>query len=267
MRDKDEENVMDPILNQTDISLLNAIGENLFVCDENLQIIMLNDYSNRLINRLRPYTGLVSKNDYIGKSLFEFYPAEGNGFKEAFKTGLFPFDVKSVLYQKLIAEITVNKWKTHLEKTIYIVTWKDITDYEEKLLKGYALLEELYAPVIQTILDNVILMPITGTLTRERLDKIMEIALFESAKRQADYLIMDFTGMTNLSDNSIAMDLETICRSLDLIGTNVIYSGLTANFVKQIIAQGSSIPTETFATFRQAIRYACKKNGYTLVQI
>src|SRR4051812_12189500 len=121
MRDKDEENVMDPILNQTDISLLNAIGENLFVCDENLQIIMLNDYSNRLINRLRPYTGLVSKNDYIGKSLFEFYPAEGNGFKEAFKTGLFPFDAKSVLYQKLIAEITVNKWQTHPEKTIYIV--------------------------------------------------------------------------------------------------------------------------------------------------
>ncbi len=258
---------MDSILDQSQMTLLNAIGENLFVCDENYQIIMLNDNTNQLINRLKPYTGLANKDDYIGRSLWELYPPEGNGLKEAFKAGHFPFEARVSLFQKLITEITINKWQTDSGQEIYIIIMKDITHYEEELHKGYALLEELYAPVIQTILDNTFLMPITGTLTKERLDKIMEMALFESAKRQADYLIIDFTGMTVLNDDNIAMELETICRSLNLIGTTVIYSGLTANFVKQIIGQGASIPTETFASFRQAIRYACKKNGYKLVHI
>ncbi|PQD96627.1 hypothetical protein CYL18_01660 [Pradoshia eiseniae] len=258
---------MDSILAQSQISLLNAIGENIFICDENHQIIMLNDYSSQLINRLMPYTGLASKDDYLGRNICEFSPEEDKALLKAFAADVFPFEAKVSLFHNMTAEMTIHKQQTSTGPYIYIITLKDITDYEEELHKGYVLLEELYAPVIQTILDDVILMPITGTMTGKRLDKIKEIALFESVKRQASYLIIDFTGMTALDDNSITMELETITRSLELIGTTIIYSGLSAKFVKQIIEQGTSIPTETFATFRQAIRYACKKNGYKLVHI
>ncbi|KMY43880.1 hypothetical protein AC622_06125 [Bacillus sp. FJAT-27916] len=258
---------MDSILDQAQISLLNAIGENLFICDEQYQIILLNDYSNHLIKKLEPFTGLSSKEEYIGKSICDLDPNEGQALKAAIEAGIFPVEAKITLYHKWAANMTVNRWKNGLNQSIYIITWKDITDYEEELHKGYALLEELYAPVIQTILDDVILMPITGTMTRNRLDKIKEIALFESANRLASYLIIDFTGMTVLDDDSITMELETICRSLNFIGTTVIYSGLSAKFVQQIIGQGTSIPTETFATFRQAIRYACKEKGFKLVHV
>ena len=258
---------MDSILDQSQISLLNAIGENLFICDENLQIIMINHCSNQFINRLSPYTGITRKDTYLGKSLCEFNHEAERSLREALETGLFPFETKITLFHKFIAEMTINKWQVSLGKQMYIITWKDITKYEEELHRGHALLEELYAPVIETILDNVILMPITGTLSRDRFDKIKEIALFESVKRQADYLIIDFTGMTTLDEDNITVELETICRSLELIGTTVIYSGLSAKFVSQIVKQGTSIPNETFATFRQAIRFTCKKNGYKLIHI
>ena len=81
---------MDSILAQSQISLLNAIGENIFICDENHQIIMLNDYSSQLINRLMPYTGLASKDDYLGRNICEFSPEEDKALLKAFACRCLP---------------------------------------------------------------------------------------------------------------------------------------------------------------------------------
>ena len=147
-----------------------------------------------------------------------------------------------------------------------MLTWKDVTKYEEEINTGQSLMEEMYAPIIRTILPDVLLMPITGSLSEERLYKIKEKALYESSAKQASFMVIDFTCMTSLRDDYIVIELETICQSLALLGTEVIYTGLSTTIVRQLVHQGTIITNKTFATFNQAIHYICQLMGYKLIK-
>ena len=258
--------IMHCVLSEETCQLLNAVGENIFICDEQMKIIFINRYADQLIRRLSPYTGLLSKKEYIGKEISEFHSSNGKRQKEILKKGLFPFSSTIILFNKYTANIVINSFQLHDGSKGFILTWKDVTEYEEEITKGQSMMEEMYAPIIKTILDEVLLMPITGSLSEDRLHKIKEKALHESSKQQASYMVIDFTGMTSLKEDYIVKELEIISQSLALLGTEVIYTGLSTTIVRQIVSQGTKIKNETFATFNQAIHHICKIKGYQLIK-
>lgn len=245
--------------------LLNAVGENIFICDNTFTIIFINQYAEQLIRRLSPFTGLLSKEDFIGRNISEFHRSNGSRQRGILENGPFPY-TSTILFHTYTASIVINTFHFSDDATGYMLTWKDVTDYEEELNKGQSMMEEMYAPIIKTILDDVLLMTITGSLSEDRLQKIKEKALYESSDKQASFMVIDFTGMTSLDEGYIVRDLETISQSLALLGTEVIYTGLSTTLVRQIVSQGTKIKNETFATYNQAIRHICKLKGYQLIK-
>ncbi len=246
--------------------LLNAVGENIFICDNTFTIVFINRYAEQLIQRLSPFTGLLSVEDFIGKNISDFHRSNGSRQRTILANGPFPYTSRIILFNTYTASIVVNPFSFNDGSTGYMLTWKDVTDYEEELNKGQSMMEEMYAPIIKTILDDVLLMPITGSISEDRLQKIKEKALEESSDKQASFMVIDFTGMTSLDEGYIVMELEIISQSLVLLGTEVIYTGLSTTLVRQIVSQGTQIKNETFATFNQAMHYICKLKGYQLIK-
>lgn len=245
--------------------LLNAVGENIFICDDQLMIIFINRYADKLIHHLSPFTGLSSKEDYIGRNIAEF-DRGGNCKRTILENDSFPNTSRIIFFNKYTAKIAISPFTFNNGSTGYMLTWKDVTDYEEEIHKGHSMMEEMYAPIIKTLLDDVLLMPITGFLSEDRLHKIKEKALYESSDKQASYMVIDFTSVTSLDDEYIVAELEIISQSLALLGTEAIYTGLSTTLVRQIVNQGTKIKNETFATFNQAMHHICKSKGYKLVK-
>lgn len=247
-------------------NVLNAVGENIFICNSQLTIVFINRYAEQLIQRLSPYTGLLSKEEFIGKNISDFHQSNGSRQRGILSNGPLPFSSRIILFDKYTASIVIDSFQFSDDSIGYMLTWKDVTAFEEEIHKGHSMMEEMYAPIIKTILDEVLLMPITGFLSEDRLHKIKEKALHESSDKQASYLVIDFTSVTSLDDEYIVAELEVISQSLALLGTEAIYTGLSTTLVRQIVNQGTKIKNETFATFNQAIHHICKSKGYQLVK-
>ena len=257
---------MDHLTSSETKQLLNAVGENIFICDDQLNIIFINKYAEQLIQSLSSFTGLSNKEDYFGVNISTFHKSGGERQRKILNTGPFPYSSKILLFNKYTANIVINPLQLSNGKKGFMLTWKDVTKYEEEINKGQSLMEEMYAPIIRTILPDVLLLPITGSLSEERLYKIKEKALHESSAKQASFMVIDFTGMTSLRDDYIVIELETISQALALLGTEVIYTGLSTTIVRQLVHQGTIITNKTFATFNQAIHYICQLMGYKLIK-
>ena len=63
---------MEPFTSSETKQLLNAVGENILICDDQLNIIFINHYAEQLIQSLSSFTGLSKKEDYIGVTYQRF---------------------------------------------------------------------------------------------------------------------------------------------------------------------------------------------------
>lgn len=147
------------------------------------------------------------------------------------------------------------------EQTGFVLTWRDVTEYEDVIEEGKALLEEMYTPIIGTALDSALLIALTGTLTEERMEKMKEKILKEAAERRAEYMIFDFTGISETFDETIAFHLNQIAEGLRLMGTVSIFAGMNPKLVQHITHQGYILNVKTFQSFKQGIFISGKKKG------
>ncbi|PYZ92148.1 PAS domain-containing sensor histidine kinase [Salipaludibacillus keqinensis] len=135
--------------NKETISVLNAIGENIFVADTNFDIIWINDYTEKMIGNLSEFIPVQSKDDLIGKNMRMFH--ENNGEKQAriLTEGPFPYESKINLFGCYTANIVVNQLIIDEKLKGYVVTWKDVTNYEKRLttIKD-ALDQSMYVTVV-----------------------------------------------------------------------------------------------------------------------
>ncbi|MGM9925031.1 MAG: STAS domain-containing protein [Bacillus sp. (in: firmicutes)] len=245
------------------IDLLDSIGENIFIADENLHIVWINKYADQLINKIGKHIGISKKEELIGRHINEFHknPAKQ---REILLNGPFPYETTINLFNSYTANIVVNPFYTKGQKRGFILTWKDITEFSERENYNKKLLEELYTPIISTVIDNVCLIPINGSLTVERLQKMSERILKESAKLHSEVIIVDFTGVTGLMGESSLHELENLTKSLKLLGATVIYSGFSVEMAQHLINNNISITAPTFKSFKQAMKYLLTVEKFTI---
>lgn len=100
-------------------------------------------------------------------------------------------------------------------------------------------LRELSTPLIP--LDaTTLLLPIIGTIDDRRVVMIMETLLEGIAAYQADFAIVDVTGVREV-DMSIAQALVRIARSVRLLGACVILSGISPVLAKTLVEIGTDM--------------------------
>jgi DNA-binding response OmpR family regulator/anti-anti-sigma regulatory factor len=121
-------------------------------------------------------------------------------------------------------------------------------------------LQELSAPLIP-ITDEILVMPLIGTIDVERAGQAVEMALRGASERNATYLIVDLTGV-KVVDTIVATMLIQTARGLDLLGTRAIITGIRPEVAQMLVRLDLLLDAlVTKATLQAGVEYALKAHA------
>ncbi|XYH93163.1 protein kinase domain-containing protein [Sorangium sp. So ce1128] len=118
-----------------------------------------------------------------------------------------------------------------------------------------ARLLELMAPLMP-ISEDVLVMPIIGTVEAERAAQIMEVALAGAQQTGARALILDITGMRYVDTNVVGA-LVSVANALRLLGTEPLFTGIRPDVARTMVELGVDLQAmTTLSTLRAGIARA-----------
>lgn len=123
-----------------------------------------------------------------------------------------------------------------------------------------AALRELSTPLIP-LADNVVVMPLVGTIDSRRAGQIMETLLEGVAANQADIALLDISGV-RVVDTQVADALLRAAKAAKLLGTRIVLTGIKAEVAQTIVHLGADM-TEivTRSNLQEGLRYALVEGG------
>jgi len=129
---------------------------------------------------------------------------------------------------------------------------------EQMLEAQRATLRELSTPLIP-LADNVVVMPIVGTIDSTRAQQIMEVLLEGIAQYQCDAVLLDISGV-RVVDTQVADALLRTAKAVKLLGAQVILTGISAEVAQTIVHLGADMSTIiTQSNLQSGLRYALER--------
>lgn len=114
---------------------------------------------------------------------------------------------------------------------------------------------ELSTPVIP-IADNILVMPLIGTIDTFRADQIMESILQEVTSHQTEVVIIDITGVP-VVDTAVANHLLRTVRAIKLVGGKCILVGIRPEIAQTIVRLNLSFSDlDTASTLKKGLGLA-----------
>ena len=118
-------------------------------------------------------------------------------------------------------------------------------------------LTELSTPLL-TISDQVVVMPLIGTIDAPRAQKIMETLLTGIAAARANVAIIDITGVV-VVDTQVANTLISAAQAVNLLGTKVALTGIRPEIAQTLVGLGVDLRgIVTYSTLQAGIAYALR---------
>jgi rsbT co-antagonist protein RsbR len=125
---------------------------------------------------------------------------------------------------------------------------------------------ELSTPVVR-LWDNVVAVPLIGTLDSARTQVVMESLLQEIVNLGASIAIIDITGVPTV-DTLVAQHLLKAVAAARLMGADCIISGIRPQIAQTIVHLGVDLgDVVTKATLADAFALALKRNGLTVTKV
>ena len=122
---------------------------------------------------------------------------------------------------------------------------------------------ELSTPVVQ-LWDNVLALPLIGTLDSARTQVVMENLLHKIVDTGAAIAIIDITGVPTV-DTLVAQHLLKTVAAARLMGADCIISGIRPQIAQTIVHLGVELASVvTKATLADAFAIALQKTGATI---
>ena len=132
---------------------------------------------------------------------------------------------------------------------------KTIVQQQEDLL-------ELSSPVSK-VWDNVLILPVIGTLDSQRTQIMMENLLEKIVETGCTISILDITGVPTV-DTQVANHLLKTVTSARLLGAECIISGISPAIAQTIVHLGIDLSSiKTKATLQDAMIFAMRQNKRT----
>lgn len=126
---------------------------------------------------------------------------------------------------------------------------------EERIAMQEALLVELSTPLIP-ISEQVVLMPLIGTVDAQRAQRVMETLLSGVNARRATMTIIDITGVP-VADTYVASMLVQCARAVRLLGAQVVLTGIRPDVAHLLVELGVDLRgIVTRGTLQAGIAYA-----------
>jgi len=112
-----------------------------------------------------------------------------------------------------------------------------IAEQKERIIAAQAeVLRELSVPIVP-VMENIIVMPLVGTIDARRSQQIMEALLDGIAQHQAQIVIIDITGVP-MVDTSVANALVQATQAAALLGSQCILVGITPEVAQTMVELG-----------------------------
>jgi rsbT co-antagonist protein RsbR len=119
---------------------------------------------------------------------------------------------------------------------------------------------QLSTPVIK-LYENVLVMPIIGSIDRERAEQIESSLLAGIEAHAAEEVLLDLTGVA-IVDTQVAACLLRAARSAELLGASVTLVGITGRVAQSIIHLGVDLSgVQTRGDLQSGLIHALRKIG------
>lgn len=136
---------------------------------------------------------------------------------------------------------------------------KEMKQLQLKIAELEQLLYHSAVPVIPSILDETILVPIAGHVSHHRFSHIRSRVLeYVDHHRTIERVVFDFTGVEiehiqEADYEELAFSIGELNQALKLMGIRPIYVGFNPRLVKDIVHAGVHVNIETFINFKTAL--------------
>lgn len=115
----------------------------------------------------------------------------------------------------------------------------ELTAANEQMQALLDLVRDLETPVIP-LLEGVLVLPLVGHIDTRRATQLSEAVLNTVHQQRARVVIMDITGVS-VVDTAIAQRLAQLAQSIQLLGAQVLLTGIRADIAQTIVAQGINL--------------------------
>jgi rsbT co-antagonist protein RsbR len=197
----------------------------------------------------------------------------GQGFSPS-ETATFVFSLKQPIFDMLRRELRDAEelcreiWVTSalLDKLGLYTTEAYLQSRDSIISRQQQELMELSTPVVQ-LWDNVVALPLIGTLDSERTQVVMENLLEKVVETGAKIAIIDITGVPTV-DTLVAQHLLKTVAAARLMGADCIISGIRPQIAQTIVHLGINLADIiTKATLADAFAIALHRTGAKVVRL
>lgn len=184
------------------------------------------------------------------------------------ETATFVFSLKQPIFDMLgrtvsdVEELGREMWitTTLLDKLGLYTMQVYLQSRESIISRQQQELMELSTPVVQ-LWDNVVALPLIGTLDSERTQVVMENLLEKVVETGASIAIIDITGVPTV-DTLVAQHLLKTVAAARLMGADCIISGIRPQIAQTIVHLGINLADIiTKATLADAFAIALQRTG------
>lgn len=190
------------------------------------------------------------------------------------ETATFVFSIKQPLFARLRAELGQDAqaladeiWLTTdlVDRLGMLTAEAYVRSREEIIQRQQREMMELSTPVVQ-LWDNILALPLIGTLDSERTQVVMESLLQKIVETGAAISIIDITGVPTV-DTLVAQHLLKTVAAARLMGADCIISGIRPQIAQTIVHLGVDLSeVSTKASLADAFALALKRTQAKLPQ-
>ncbi len=172
-----------------------------------------------------------------------------------------PFDAQMTFFEiedesggrvwaAIVRDITMRKRLEMEREGLY----REIVEAQRRVIR------ELSTPIIP-VADNIIVMPLVGTIDTARSQQIMESLLQGIKQYKARIVIIDITGVP-MVDTGVADHLLQSAKAASLLGSQVVLAGISPEVAQTIVHLGVDLTDiATKSDLQSGIEYALGKMG------
>jgi rsbT co-antagonist protein RsbR len=190
------------------------------------------------------------------------------------ETATFVFSLKQPMFDMLrrglsdVEELVREMWLTNglLDKLGLYTVEVYLQSRESIISRQQQELMELSTPVVQ-LWDNVVALPLIGTLDSQRTQVVMENLLEKVVETGASIAIIDITGVPTV-DTLVAQHLLKTVAAARLMGADCIISGIRPQIAQTIVHLGINLADIiTKATLVDAFAIALQRTGAKVTRL
>lgn len=146
----------------------------------------------------------------------------------------------------------------------------EIIQLKTKIASYEKIILNTAAPIIPSIVENTILVPISGHTGKDRFDLIRtRVLAYVEENRVTECAVFDFTGVTpsdleEFDFNLLTLEINQLDDTLKLMGVRPVFVGFNPRIVREVVQAGIDLNIETYVNFRTALQVLLSEKGQTL---